>query len=75
MNEAIGIATFAENSPMARAGRLLGPGDVARWLGVSSGWVRDHATRKQPRIPVVKVGKLLRFRAEDVERFIKEHCA
>ena len=51
--------------------RLLGPGDVAKWLGVSSGWVRDHATRKEPRIKAVKVGKLLRFRPEDVEDFLR----
>ena len=51
--------------------RLLGPSDVAKWLGVSSGWVRDHATRKQPRLKAVKVGKLLRFRPEDVEEFIR----
>lgn len=55
----------------ATVNRLLGPVDVAKWLGVSSGWVRDHATRKEPRLPVVKVGKLLRFRPEDVERFLQ----
>jgi excisionase family DNA binding protein len=54
--------------------RLLAPGDVANWLGVSSGWVRDHATRKEPRLKAVKVGKLLRFRPEDVESFLKR-CA
>lgn len=51
--------------------RLLGPADVAKWLGVSSGWVRDHATRKEPRLKSVKVGKLLRFRPEDVEDFLR----
>jgi len=51
--------------------RLLGPTDVARWLGVSPGWVRDHATRKEPRLKSVKVGKLLRFRPEDVEDFLR----
>lgn len=55
----------------ATVNRLLGPADVAKWLGVSSGWVRDHATRKEPRLPAVKVGKLLRFRPEDVERFLQ----
>jgi excisionase family DNA binding protein len=55
----------------AAAQRLLGPTEVAKWLGVSSGWVRDHATRKEPRIRAVKVGKLLRFRPEDVETFIR----
>ena len=52
--------------------RLLGPADVAKWLGVSSAWVRDHATRKEPLIKAVKVGKLLRFRPEDVEEFLRE---
>ncbi len=51
---------------------LLAPGDVAKWLGVSSAWVRDHATRKSPRIPAVKVGKLLRFRRVDVRAFIRD---
>ena len=55
----------------ATVNRLLGPADSAKWLGVSSGWVRDHATRKEPRLPAVKVGKLLRFRPEDVERFLQ----
>jgi excisionase family DNA binding protein len=50
---------------------LIGPEEVAKWLGVSSGWVRDHATRKTPRIPSVKVGKLLRFRPSDVRNFIR----
>lgn len=51
--------------------QLLGPEAVAKWLGVSSGWVRDHATRKDPRIRAVKVGKLLRFRPKDVEEFLR----
>jgi hypothetical protein len=41
--------------------RLLTAEDLARHLQVSAAWVRDHATRKQPRLPVVRVGKLLRF--------------
>jgi excisionase family DNA binding protein len=52
--------------------KLLTPGDVARWLGVSPGWVRDHATRKQPHLPAVKLGKLLRFRSSDVQAFIEK---
>jgi hypothetical protein len=51
---------------------LLAPSDVAKWLGVSSAWVRDHATRKSPRIPAVKVGKLLRFRPTDIREFIRD---
>ena len=52
--------------------QLLGPSEVAKWLGVSAGWVRDHATRKDPRIKVIKIGKLLRFRPKDVEDFLRE---
>ena len=52
--------------------RLLTAQDVAERLGVSERWVRDHATRRSPRIPVVKLGPLLRFRVEDIEDFL--HC-
>jgi excisionase family DNA binding protein len=49
---------------------------VAELLRVSKGWVRDHATRRSPRLPVVRFGgrrAVLRFRPQDVERFIAEH--
>ena len=49
---------------------LLTPKAVATWLGVSLDWVQAHATRKEPRIDCVKVGKLLRFKRSDVEKFI-----
>lgn len=58
-----------------RAGmQLLSVGQVAAILGVSAAWVRDHATRKQPHVKCVKVGKLLKFRYEDVEEFIRAWC-
>jgi hypothetical protein len=50
---------------------LIGPSEVARLLGVSSGWVRDHATRKLPRIPVVRIGKLMRFRITDINVIVQ----
>ena len=43
---------------------------VASLLGVSAAWVRDHSTRKQPRLKFVRVGKLLKFRRADVAAFI-----
>jgi hypothetical protein len=55
---------------------LLDIGDVADLLSVSKAWVRDHATRRNPRIPVVRLGgrrAVLRFRLQDVERFIVDH--
>src|SRR6266571_1595931 len=47
--------------------RLLSPQEVADRLGVSERWVRDHATRRSPRIRAVRLGPMLRFRWSDVE--------
>jgi excisionase family DNA binding protein len=44
--------------------------EVAERLGVSERWIRDHATRRTPRIRAVKLGPLLRFRWVDVEDFV-----
>jgi predicted DNA-binding transcriptional regulator AlpA len=55
---------------------LLTLEQVAQMLGVSKAWVRDHATRRNPRIPVVRLGgkrAVLRFRAQDIESFITAH--
>jgi excisionase family DNA binding protein len=52
------------------AEKLLTPREVASWLDVSVDWVQDHATAKEPRIASVRIGKLLRFRREEVEEFI-----
>ena len=50
---------------------LLTPEEVARRLHVSPRWVRDHATRRSPRIPAVDLGSRMRFRPRDVEEFIR----
>jgi hypothetical protein len=50
--------------------------DVALLLGVSKAWVRDHATRRNPRLPVIRLGgkqAVLRFRPQDLENFINSH--
>jgi predicted DNA-binding transcriptional regulator AlpA len=55
---------------------LLSIAEVAAQLGVSKAWVRDHATRRKPRIPVVRLGgkrALLRFRPCDVNQFVADH--
>jgi Helix-turn-helix domain len=57
--------------------RLLDVDDVAKWLGVSKGWVRDHAAgRRQPRLCAIKLGPskgkgLWKFREEDVYAFVE----
>jgi len=52
--------------------KLLTPREVASWLDVSVDWVQDHATTKEPKIPSLRMGKLLRFRREDIEAFIAD---
>jgi excisionase family DNA binding protein len=54
--------------------RLLTPREVAEILSVSVPWVLDHASRRRPLLPSVKLGKAVRFRREEVEEFIRE-CA
>ena len=56
---------------------LLTPELVAERLNVSPDWVRDHSSRKSPRLPVIRLGGgpgragLLRYRASDIEQFIE----
>jgi excisionase family DNA binding protein len=45
---------------------------VADKLGVSERWVRDHTTRRSPRIRGIKLGLLMRYRREDVDAFMAE---
>ena len=55
---------------------LLTLDQVAAVLGVSKAWVRDHATRRQPRLPVVRLGgkrAVLRLRPEDLQAFINSN--
>jgi hypothetical protein len=57
---------------------LLTPEQVAERLSVSIDWVRDHSSRKNPRLPVIRLGGgpgrkgLLRYRATEIEEFISE---
>jgi excisionase family DNA binding protein len=53
---------------------LLTVEDVAERLAVSVGWVRDHAGRRTPALPVVRLGCLLRFRAADIDTFISKQA-
>jgi excisionase family DNA binding protein len=52
--------------------RLLTPKEVADILAVSKAWVLDHSSRRRPHLPSVKLGKAVRFRRADVEKFIQE---
>ncbi len=52
--------------------RLLNAREVANKLGVSERFIRDHTTRRSPKIPAVKLGKLIRYRCADVDFFMAE---
>jgi excisionase family DNA binding protein len=52
--------------------RLLNARQVAEKLGVSERFIRDHTTRRYPKIPAVKLGKLIRYRRADVDVFMAE---
>ncbi len=52
--------------------RLLNARQVAERLGVSERWVRDHTTRRSPRIRGVKLGMMMRYRRADVDLFMQE---
>jgi excisionase family DNA binding protein len=63
-------------SPTSQPTSLLSLDDVAELLQVSKSWVRDHTTRRSPRIPVVRFGgrrAVLRFRRQDIDKFITAH--
>jgi excisionase family DNA binding protein len=52
--------------------RLLNAREVAARLGVSERWVRDHTTRRFPKLRGVKLGTLMRYRTADVEEFMEK---
>jgi len=52
--------------------RLLTAREVAARLGVSERWVRDHTTRRSPKLRGVKLGTLMRYRRADVEDFVEK---
>ena len=52
--------------------RLLDARQVAARLGVSERFIRDHTTRRFPRIAGVRLGKLMRYRIADIDTFVAE---
>ena len=68
------IEPIAMSQSVAMPGndRLMNARQVAAKLGVSERWVRDHTTRRSPRIRGLKMGSLMRYRLADVEAFLAE---
>jgi excisionase family DNA binding protein len=53
---------------------LLDVEEVAKRLKVSPQWVRDHATRRHPKLPCVRLGSLIRFQPRAVDEFIEQQA-
>ena len=52
--------------------RLMTVEEVARLLGMSAAWVRQHSNgMRRPEISAVKLGKSVRFRRQRVMEFIR----
>jgi excisionase family DNA binding protein len=67
-----GVGCRLSPGPHSMPEHLLTPREVAEWLCVSVAWVLDHASgRRRPNLPSVKLGKVVRFRREDIEAFVK----
>lgn len=58
---------------MPQVDPLLTAEDVASRLNVSKDWVWDHSSRKEPLLPVIRMGDgALRYRFSKIEEFINE---
>jgi hypothetical protein len=59
---------------------LMTAQEVSEVLRMSVRWVLDHAVgrdgrgRRRPVIPCIRLGDRVRFRPEDIRRFIEECC-
>jgi len=50
---------------------LLTPEDIARIVGMSPTYVRDRLSKQRGFPPPIRIGKLLRWTREDIERWIE----
>jgi len=64
--------TLSQSITLPGSDQLMNARQVAAKLGVSERWVRDHTTRRSPRIRGLKMGSLMRYRLADVEAFLAE---
>ena len=71
MSGAQEFATLPTLSVDAEDDSLLTPQDAARFLKVSVSWVYEHVRPEaHDRLPVLKLGKYLRFDARDLRAYV-----
>jgi hypothetical protein len=77
-NEDVAIDSLPGSAVCRGYDPLWTPEQTAQRLNVSPDWVRDHSSRKEPKLPVIRLGGgpgragLLRYRASKIEEFIEE---
>jgi predicted DNA-binding transcriptional regulator AlpA len=64
---------IAANAPSQAATKLLGARELAELFGVSESWAREQA--RLGILPSFKLGLYVRFRIEEVERFLTERAS
>lgn len=67
------MSILAISQRVPKSDRLLTVEDVAERLNVTKDWVWDHSSRKAPYLPVIRISDgVLRYRASEVDEFVKE---
>ncbi len=66
------VSDSESGRPPSRAEPLLRPSEVARLLACSTKTV--YAWAASGFLPSVRLGRLVRFRAEDVQQFVEAHA-
>jgi len=64
-------STATSVQPNDDESRLMTPRQAAAFLGFSLFYVHDHVSRKEPRLPFLKVGQRIRFQRRDLLAFIE----
>jgi hypothetical protein len=72
--EAAALDVF-QPSPLSPVSDLMTVAQAAEYLNVSQFWLYDHAgksARRDPKVPCVKLGSVIRFRRSSLDRMIAQ---
>lgn len=51
---------------------LITPAELAKILGVSVAWVRDHTTRHTPKLPGIPLGGRWRYKPSEIAEWLRK---